>query len=326
MCIVTKKRASRLSVSLAYSVISDTSSLYWPWENKLSSNYGGYTAAQWKNFVLLYSMYVLKGVLPDIHLNYWQAFVLACRHLCQPCISNKDLTVAHRKLLDFLKAYERVNGKAAITPNMHLHMHIRECVPNCGSIYGFWLFSFERFNGIMGAFNTNGRGIEVQIMRKFTTSGILSNLLFSLPKQYEDLFLEQCRNILCADTTKASDVLNPYALDLGMAATGPMPGRGAIWSNLSAFTIPSSYKLGSLDSDSKKLLEKVYRELYSQSIEVSTLFKKLSSVTVGGERYGSRLASRLGNYSRVIVFLVWPRWMYLFRKCKTWFGTLLYGA
>ena len=119
-------------------------------------------------------MYVLKGVLPDIHLNYWQAFVLACRHLCQPCISNVDLTVAHRKLLDFLKAYERVNGKAAITPNMHLHMHIRECVQNYGSIYGFWLFSFERFNGIMGAFNTNGRGIEVQIMRKFTTSGILS--------------------------------------------------------------------------------------------------------------------------------------------------------
>ena len=266
----------------------------------ISSNYGGYTAAQWKNFVLLYSMYVLKGVLPDIHLNYWQAFVLACRHLCQSCISNVDLTVAHRKLLDFLKAYERVNGKAAITPNMHLHMHIRECVQNYGSIYGFWLFSFERFNGIMGAFNTNGRGIEVQIMRKFTTSGILSNLLFSLPKQYEDLFLEQCRNILCADTTKVSDVLNPYALDLGMAATGPIPGRGAIWSNLSAFTIPSSYKLGSLDSDSKKLLGKVYRELYSQSIEVSTLFKKLSSVTVGGERYGSRLASRLGNYSRVM--------------------------
>ena len=110
----------------------------------------------------------------------------------------------------------------------------------------------------------------MQIMQKFTTSGILSNLLFSLPKQYEDLFLEQCRNILCADTTKASDVLNPYALDLGMAATGPIPGRGAIWSNLSAFTIPSSYKLGSLDSDSKNLLEKVYRELYSQSIEVST--------------------------------------------------------
>ena len=29
------------------------------------SNYGGYTAAQWKNFVLLYSMYALKHILPE---------------------------------------------------------------------------------------------------------------------------------------------------------------------------------------------------------------------------------------------------------------------
>ena len=164
-------------------------------------------------------------------MNYWQAFVLACRHLCQPCISNVELTVANRKLLEFYRPDERVNGKATITPKMRLHMHIRECVQHYGSTYGIWLFSFERFNGVMGAFNTNGRGIEVRIMRKFTTSGILSNLQFRLPKQYADLFLEQCRNILCADTTKASDVLNPYAFDLGIAATGPIPGRGAIWSN-----------------------------------------------------------------------------------------------
>ena len=37
VCVYSnEKRASRLSVSLAYSVISDTSSLYWPWENKLT--------------------------------------------------------------------------------------------------------------------------------------------------------------------------------------------------------------------------------------------------------------------------------------------------
>lgn len=47
----------------------------------IKSNYGGYTAPQWKNFVLLYSMYALKDILPEQHLHYWQSFVLACRLL-----------------------------------------------------------------------------------------------------------------------------------------------------------------------------------------------------------------------------------------------------
>ena len=64
--------------------------------------------------------------------------------------------------------------------------------------------------------------------------------------------------------------------------------------------LPLFLKLGSRDNDSKKVLEKVYHELYFQSIKVLTLFKKLSTVAVGGERYGSRLASRIDNYSRVM--------------------------
>ena len=60
----------------------------------IKSNYGGYSAAQWKNFVLLFSMYSLKDVLSDQHLHYWQSFVLACRLLCEPCITKKDLMLA----------------------------------------------------------------------------------------------------------------------------------------------------------------------------------------------------------------------------------------
>ena len=42
----------------------------------IKSNYGGYTAAQWKNFVFLFSMYALKDVLPEQLLHYWQSVVL----------------------------------------------------------------------------------------------------------------------------------------------------------------------------------------------------------------------------------------------------------
>ena len=95
---------------------------------KIASSFGGFTAEQWKNWVIVYSMFALRGILPQEHYSCWQAFVLSCYFLY---------------------------GNRAITPNMHLHCHIAECVKDFGPIYGFWLFSFERYNGILGSYPTN---------------------------------------------------------------------------------------------------------------------------------------------------------------------------
>ena len=36
-----------------------------------------------------------------------------------------------------------------MTPNMHMHCYLADCVRDFGPIYGFWLFSFERYNGLL---------------------------------------------------------------------------------------------------------------------------------------------------------------------------------
>ena len=36
-----------------------------------------------------------------------------------------------------------------------------------GSVYGFWLFSFERYNGNLGNYPTNKRNTSEQLMRRF---------------------------------------------------------------------------------------------------------------------------------------------------------------
>lgn len=68
---------------------------------KISSNYGSYTAEQWKNWTVIHSMYALKGVIADKHLQCWQTFVLACRYLCKSTISFVDLQKADLLLLKF---------------------------------------------------------------------------------------------------------------------------------------------------------------------------------------------------------------------------------
>lgn len=269
----------------------------------IKSNYGGYTSAQWKNFVLLFSMYSLKDVLPVEHLHYWQSFVLACRLLCKPCITKRDLMVADCKLLDFLKEYESINGKLAISPNMHLHLHLKECIENYGSIYGFWLFSFERYNGILGSYHTNNKAVEVQIMRKFMTSGILAQMQYSLPEEYRDFFLFSCTTQLESKVTFGETALLPE-LPVMMASSGSLLGKESVWADLSSVCFEKSYKLASLDLDELNTLRLVYLTLYPKvteaSLSLATLYKKYKALAVGGERYGSTVGSRLCPYARII--------------------------
>ena len=113
---------------------------------KISSNFSGFTAEQLKNWVLLYSMYALRGIISQDEYHCWQAFVLACFLVCRRIIDRQDITKADLLFVKFCNHVERLYGKDVITPNMHLHCHMSECLKDYGSVYGFWCFSYERYN------------------------------------------------------------------------------------------------------------------------------------------------------------------------------------
>ena len=98
---------------------------------RISSNSSSYTAEQWKHWTLIYC---LKGILPQEHFRCWQTFVLACKYLCQTVISKTDLEIVDGLLLKFCKSVETLYGKHTITPNMHLHNHVKEIILDHGSV------------------------------------------------------------------------------------------------------------------------------------------------------------------------------------------------
>ena len=134
---------------------------------KIGSSFSGFTADQWKMWTLAYSAVVLKGIIPDNHLRIWLLFVRACTILCSIMLKRSDLEVAHSYLKQFCIKFIDAYGHKHFTPNMHMHLHLRDCCNDFGSIYGFWCFAFERCNGVLGSFQTNNRCIESQIMKKF---------------------------------------------------------------------------------------------------------------------------------------------------------------
>ena len=126
----------------------------------------------------------MRDIFTGPHMECWRHFVLACRLLVHFEITHTNVSLADGMLLQFCKRVERLYGKAAITPNMHLHCHLKECIIDFGPIHGFWCFAFERYNGILGEIPNNNRSIEVQVMNRF----IRDNALTSYP--FPDMFNE----------------------------------------------------------------------------------------------------------------------------------------
>ena len=124
-------------------------------------------AQEWKNWVLVYSLFCLRNVLQRKHFNMWQIFVRACTILLSTSIGKKEVENAHQLLVLFCKTFEQIIGPDYCTPNMHMHLHLKECITSFGPVYGFWAFSFERYNGILGSYHTNNRAVTITMMRKF---------------------------------------------------------------------------------------------------------------------------------------------------------------
>ena len=145
---------------------------------KLPSGYGTLPSAistafhsmksdEYKTWVLFISLFALRGILPKPQFNMWQMFVRACKILLKGYISPDELTTAHNLLKLFNTTFQSTLGSQHCTPNMHMALHIKGCISDFGPVYGFWCYSFERYNGILGNYQTNNKSITVQLMKKF---------------------------------------------------------------------------------------------------------------------------------------------------------------
>ena len=129
---------------------------------------------------------VLITRFPKDDLECWRHFVLAARFLCKPYVTLNDIVLADALLLYFCKRVQTMYGSDVITPNTHLHCHLKESILDFGTVYSFWFFSFERFNGILEHFPSNNRNIEICLMHRFLTEFKLSSV--DLPDEHKEEF------------------------------------------------------------------------------------------------------------------------------------------
>ena len=265
----------------------------------ISGNYGVFSAAEWKNWTTIFSLYCLCGILPEKDYRCWEKFVIACRILCKPFLSQMDIQKADMLLLDFCKTFEKVYTLKDVTCNMHLHNHLKECLLDFGPVHVFWCFSFERFNGAFGNFYTNNKSVEIQFMRRIVTSKFCDSFQDTLKEGNEQglskLFFghENTRQYQLTDVVQ---LLKVSEMDI------------VNFSNLDStffISLPKAFKMEALDQEDIVFLMASYRKMYPSSVlnigDMSEIIKKFGHVTILGETFGSKLNHRKSRSSDVLV-------------------------
>ena len=84
-----------------------------------------------------------------------------------------DINTADSLLLTFCKKVSELYGSDCCTPNMHLHLHLKETLQDFGPAHATWCFSFERFNEILGSMPTNKKCAEIQFLCTFLRKQVL---------------------------------------------------------------------------------------------------------------------------------------------------------
>ena len=67
---------------------------------------------------------------------------------------------------------------------MHMHARLKGCIEDYGPVHSFWVFAFERYNGILESLPNNNRCIEPQIMQRFIRD--IFTFLADLPEEFNE--------------------------------------------------------------------------------------------------------------------------------------------
>ena len=151
----------------------------------MKSNYA--KAAQRSTWINIYSPIILKGILPQREYTVWLLFVQAVSILSKRVLKLSDVNTSDSLLLAFCKQTQMIYGDKICTPNMHLHLHLKDTLIDFGPAHATWCYSFERFNGILGSSVTNKQAIEVQFMKRFLRMQALELISTSMDSEFKEL-------------------------------------------------------------------------------------------------------------------------------------------
>ena len=227
-------------------------------------------------------------------MRCWLLYVRSCCILSLNCIKMSDLITADLLLKNFCQEFQRLYGDMRCTFNMYLHLHLQQTMLDFGPPHASWCFAFERYNGILGAYHTNNKAIEPQIMKQFHGLDVshIDDLISVFPKFFRNTFNSEIPNsvYLLQIATNKLDTVDSFAFESIKGISTLAPFFEDVFS-----------------AEAVEELESIYKQLYRSrcTTNISCFYRKFGRINLAGSLIGSELPGANSRSSSVIMAF-WP--------------------
>ncbi|KAH9922163.1 hypothetical protein B0H21DRAFT_701295 [Amylocystis lapponica] len=113
---------------------------------------------------------------------------------------------------------------ADLTINHHLSTHFAHFIKLFGPVYGWWLFAFERFNGLLEKVHINGHDggrMELTLLRHWVQSHLVYEYVLSLPENAHPMEREYIDKIIKSEgRSERGGMMTALAIYRSEATTG----------------------------------------------------------------------------------------------------------
>lgn len=133
--------------------------------------------SEFRNFLFLWSLPVLYGVLPEPYYVHFCLLVKAIHILSKECITQMELESAEKCLFKFVENFQNMYSARYLTMNCHQLLHITDCVRGNGPLFANNCFVFEDLNGYILKHIHGPTGVETQVINAITKMQALPSLM-----------------------------------------------------------------------------------------------------------------------------------------------------
>ena len=139
-------------------------------------------ASEWRNWLLMYAVLCLNGVLQTSYFHHFVLLVCAIDILNGVSISISDLQYAENLLHYFVQDFGKLYGKCNLSYNVHQLTHLPNTVRCWGPLWTTSAFPFESGNGMLMKLFNGTQGLPAQVSRRFSIFRCLPVMAFKYIK------------------------------------------------------------------------------------------------------------------------------------------------
>lgn len=134
---------------------------------RLLKDLKNFKGSEFRNFLLHYSLAVLKDLLPNAYYKHWSLLVYAITKFNSNEITEAEFRSATDALREFVFQVEDLYGEEFMKYNVHLLLHLPEAVKYFGALWAWSTFPYEDYNHTLRNMLFNSQCIVQQICKSY---------------------------------------------------------------------------------------------------------------------------------------------------------------